>query len=92
MVMRPKRRKAAPHVWTVDEIHYLKSNHKFTRRSRHDIAGSLHLTVGQVSAQIHRMGLVRLASSARPWTEEEERRLSSLIGTMPAHPTTAPRS
>jgi len=84
-ITRTRRRKAAPHVWTVGEIHYLKTNHKFTRRSRRDIANALGLTVGQVSGQIHRMGLVRLFCVRRAWVEDEERRLSALVGTMPAH-------
>jgi hypothetical protein len=84
MVRAPRRRKAPPHIWTVDQIHYLKTNHKFTRASRRDIAAALGLTLGQVSGQIHRMGLVRLSDSRRPWTEDEENRLQNLAGTMPA--------
>jgi hypothetical protein len=84
MVRAQRRRKAPPHAWTVDELHYLKTNHKFTRASRRDIAAALGLTVGQVSAQIHRMGLVRLSGSRRPWTEEEEQRLQNMAGAMPA--------
>lgn len=84
MVTRTKRRKAPAHVWTIDEIQFLKTNHKFTRQSRREIADALGLTVGQVSAQIHRMGLVRLAGTRREWTEDEEQRLQNLAGTMPA--------
>lgn len=83
MVTASRRRKAPAHSWSPDELHHLKTNYRFTMASRRDIAASLNLTVGQVSAQIHRMGLVRLSGTRRPWQEDEESRLSILAGTMP---------
>ena len=73
------RQQGPHHKWTEEDRDIVRREYTGTHRSRHQIAVRIGVTDCAVTGQITKMGLAKI-TDRRPWTREEEQRLTELIG------------